>query len=165
MWVTLLIITLIFLFAIILFLILFFRSNVKPRFSVSGLDETFMLRSIENSLNVLVNQYQLENPGNHSVDLTLEPHSSSSHIINRKKIYICVKDRITGQLFNKNTILQVAVHELSHALCPREETQEHGPKFYKINNKLNAIAERLKIFDPHQEIPERYYDVCTSNPT
>jgi len=131
-------------------------TSLQVLLTPSQREDEKVLRELGGMLRLLAEDYQGYYPG-----LEIQSHPKYSHIVGKRRIFLCMRDPETGELFSKNTLIQVAVHELSHALCPESEKQEHGPAFIEVNNRLNELGVRRKLFDPSEPIPERYYEVCT----
>jgi len=72
---------------------------------------------------------------------------TKSYTINKKKIYLCLKDK-NQNYYEFNMLLYVSIHELAHVLC---DEIGHTPKFDRIFHELLQRAIRLGIYDP--EIP------------
>lgn len=69
---------------------------------------------------------------------------NKSYTINKKKIYLCLKDE-KNSYYNMNMLMYVAIHELAHVLC---NEIGHTPKFHRIFDNLLKKAHELKIYDP-----------------
>lgn len=75
-----------------------------------------------------------------------------SYTINKKRIYICLKDE-NNEYYDFNMLMYVAIHELAHVVC---NEIGHTEKFYKIFNELLQKAENLKIYNPKIPIIKDY---------
>jgi hypothetical protein len=75
-----------------------------------------------------------------------------SYTINKKKIYLCLKDE-NGEYYDMNMLIYVAIHELSHVLC---DEIGHTPKFHQIFQKNLEKAIQLGIYDPSKPIIQNY---------
>jgi hypothetical protein len=75
-----------------------------------------------------------------------------SYTINKKKIYLCLKDE-QGEYYDMNMLIYVAIHELSHVLC---DEIGHTPKFYKIFQEQLDKATELGLYDPNKPIISNY---------
>ena len=129
----------IFLFIIVL-LILFFvlRNQVKEYYE--QLDP--VLFKIKENLK----------PLHSSVEKLKFFEGKKSYTINKKKIYLCLKDE-NGEYYDYNMLIYVALHELSHVLC---DEIGHTPKFHRIFEKILKQAELLKIYNPNIPIVKNY---------
>ena len=78
--------------------------------------------------------------------------SNKSYTINKKIIYICIKNE-NNQYYNFNMLMYVAIHELAHVLC---DEVGHTEKFYSIFNKLLDKAEDLNMYDSSVPIISDY---------
>jgi hypothetical protein len=75
-----------------------------------------------------------------------------SYTINKKNVYICLKDE-NGEYYNENMLTYVALHELAHSLC---DEIGHTPKFHKIFDNLLIKAAKKGIFDPTIPLESNY---------
>jgi len=77
---------------------------------------------------------------------------NKSYTINKKKIYLCLKDK-NNQYYELNMLLYVSIHELAHVLC---DEIGHTPKFDRIFHDLLQKAVALNIYDPNLPILSDY---------
>lgn len=77
---------------------------------------------------------------------------NKSYTINKKKIYLCLKDE-NKEYYDFNMLIYVAIHELSHVLC---NEIGHTPKFNQIFQDNLIKAEQLGIYDPSKPIISNY---------
>ena len=75
---------------------------------------------------------------------------NKSYTLNKKKVYICMKDN-DGKYYDKNMLIYVIAHELSHVLC---DEIGHTPKFQEIFDKLLEELAAFGLYNP--EIPINY---------
>lgn len=75
---------------------------------------------------------------------------NKSYTLNKKKVYICMKDN-DGKYYDKNMLIYVIAHELSHVLC---DEIGHTPKFQEIFDKLLEELTEFGLYNP--EIPIDY---------
>lgn len=80
------------------------------------------------------------------------PTNTVSRIVNKSQIYLCLQ-RPNGELYNRNTIIRAAIHELAHLLCGDEN---HTPSFYLLEEKLLEIAQDLRKYTPKLETDPSY---------
>lgn len=114
--------------------------------------------------NQIKEQYQKSDPMLKIIKETIEvldPESvakisfyegSKSYTINKKKIYLCLKDE-NKEYYDFNMLIYVAIHELSHVLC---DEIGHTPKFNRIFQDNLTRAERLGIYDSNKPIITNY---------
>ena len=69
-----------------------------------------------------------------------------SYTLNKKKVFLCLKDKRTGKTYDKNMLIYVLLHELAHVL--NKDDVGHTPAFHAEFDKLLKIAEEKGIFDP-----------------
>lgn len=77
-----------------------------------------------------------------------------SYTINKKKIYMCLRDE-SGDYYDDNMLIFVALHELAHVMC---DEIGHTEKFQVIFQDLLARATQQGIYDP---TIEPIYNYCT----
>lgn len=82
---------------------------------------------------------------------------NKSYTDNKKVIYLCLEDPKTKKEYSMNTIMYVAIHELTHVLNPEWDLGDnHGEAFKKLNEKLLRKSASIGIYDPRYPIPEDY---------
>jgi len=74
-----------------------------------------------------------------------------SYTINKKRIYLCLKQQ--DDYYDFNMLIYVAIHELSHVLC---DEIGHTPKFFSIFHNLLMKANDIGIYDPSIPIVKNY---------
>jgi hypothetical protein len=83
-----------------------------------------------------------------------------SYTLNKNKIYLCLADKKTGQLYDENMLTYVLLHEVAHMLNTGNPNPDddvgHTPQFHKIFDDLLAKAESLGLFDPEIPLVENY---------
>lgn len=114
---------------------------------------------VYSSMNYIVEQYKKEdgklmeirnairplNP--EAIDKVILLEDTKSYTINKKKIYLCLRDE-HGEYYNDNMLIFVAIHELAHVLC---DEIGHTEKFESIFHNLLQEAVEQKIYDPNVE--------------
>lgn len=69
----------------------------------------------------------------------------TSYTINKgEELFLCLRNRDTGELHDINTLMFVVLHELSHIA---ETAFGHGPTFWKTFAFMLNIAEKLKVYE------------------
>ena len=74
-----------------------------------------------------------------------------SYTIDKKYVFLCKRDKKTGEQYHNNQLVLVLIHEISHALC---DEVGHTPKFEAIFEDLLEKASRAGVYDdsiPHVE--------------
>ena len=84
----------------------------------------------------------------------------SAYTENKEVITLCLVNPDTGKYYDLNTIMYVALHELSHVVTP-EGQEEHGDAFKKNFADLLRKAADIGIYDPRRPIPATYCHVGT----
>jgi hypothetical protein len=75
-----------------------------------------------------------------------------SYTINKKKIYLCLKDE-NGEYYDFNMLMYVSIHELSHVIC---DEIGHTQKFHRIFRNMLELAEQKNIYDSSIPIIKNY---------
>jgi len=68
-------------------------------------------------------------------------------------IYICIWDWQNNRLYDFNTLIYAALHEIAHVLSP---SIHHNPPFDTIENLLFQRGQQLGIYDPTKPIDPHY---------
>jgi hypothetical protein len=86
-----------------------------------------------------------------------ESSASTSYSVNKgEELVFCLRSKKEWNKFhNFNTIMYVALHEISHIACPE---YGHGPLFKKIFAFITTISIELNIYTPidFNKTPEEY---------
>jgi hypothetical protein len=82
-----------------------------------------------------------------AVDRITILEDNRSYTINKKKIYMCLRDE-NGEYYDDNMLLFVAIHELAHVLC---DEIGHTDKFQSIFQDLLQQAIAIGIYNPDIE--------------
>lgn len=75
-----------------------------------------------------------------------------SYTINKTYVHICKVDE-NGQLYDKNMLTHVLLHEIAHAICPEIG---HTDRFHSIFEELKEAAICKKLFDPNKPLVQNY---------
>jgi len=118
-------------FIIIVIIIFFMLTRIIEEFK----KEDPMLHRIRNKIRPL-------HPD--MVDNIILLEDTKSYTINKKKVYLCLKDE-NGDYYEDNMLVFVAIHELAHVLC---DEIGHTDKFQSIFQDLLNKATDLQIYDP-----------------
>ncbi len=85
---------------------------------------------------------------------------NKSYTVNKKKIYLCLYDKKTGELYNKNMLVYVLLHELAHVLnegnADPQQDIGHTEAFHAVFDKLLDRAEELGVYDPDVPLIDKY---------
>jgi hypothetical protein len=77
---------------------------------------------------------------------------AKSYTINKSKIFLCLKDE-KDNYYNKNMLMYVLLHEISHCLC---DEINHTDKFHKIFDLLLIEAEKCGIYNSNESLIKDY---------
>lgn len=82
---------------------------------------------------------------------------TSSYTENKRFIGLCVKNPYSGQYYNIDTVMHVALHELTHILDDDYETgHNHSPEFHQKFNMILSRAKKVGIYNPNTRVPVDY---------
>jgi len=78
--------------------------------------------------------------------------NSSSWSVEKKKIFLCLRDRTTGGFYDADVLFFVVVHELAHLAS---KSYGHNDEFMKnfANLKNLAASLRLMVIQPNISVP------------
>ena len=65
-----------------------------------------------------------------------------SYTIDKKYVFLCKRDKKTGEQYHNNQLILVLLHEISHALC---DEVGHTPKFDAIFEDLLEKAKQKNV--------------------
>lgn len=77
----------------------------------------------------------------------------SSYTINKYRIFICLRDKNTNQIYDDNMLTYVILHELAHSVC---NDIGHTDSFKAIFAEMLNRAEFLGLYDPSIPRPADY---------
>lgn len=80
-----------------------------------------------------------------------------SYTENKKIIVLCLRDK-DGKLYDRNTIIYVAIHEFAH-LIQEKYDPDHGPEYQRIFDTLLTRAANLGIYNPHKPLSPHYCSI------
>lgn len=133
------------LFGILTILYVFYRIliEIRDNYENQREDEYVRLlveriRTIDPRVNVVVDQLRFF-------------EGDKSYTIDKKYVFLCKRDKKTGEQYHNNQLVLVLIHEISHALC---DEVGHTPKFEAIFEDLLEKASRAGVYDdsiPHVE--------------
>lgn len=78
---------------------------------------------------------------------------NNSYTENKSAITLCITDPDTGKYYSMNTIMYVALHELSHIIS---KTYGHNEEFKRNFVILLKIATEKGLYDPSLPMPPSY---------
>lgn len=131
------------LFGVLTILYVFYRIliEIRDNYENQREDEYVRLlveriRTIDPRVNVVVDQLRFF-------------EGDKSYTIDKKYVFLCKRDKKTGEQYHNNQLVLVLIHEISHALC---DEVGHTPKFEAIFEDLLEKASRAGVYDdsiPH----------------
>jgi hypothetical protein len=84
----------------------------------------------------------------------------SAYTENKEVITLCLKDPDSNTVYDINTVMYVALHELAHVITP-EGAEEHGEEFKRNFTKLLKEGSERGIYNPSIPMPSTYCRVGT----
>jgi hypothetical protein len=102
---------------------------------------------------VLFNLKKLTSPLHAEIKNLKLYKSDKSYTINKKKIYLCLKDE-NGKYYPTNQLVYVFLHEFAHYL--NKEDIGHTQTFHDIFQDLLKKAEENGIYNPNIPMIENY---------
>lgn len=131
------------LFGILTILYVFYRILIEIRDNYENQREDEYVR-------LLVERIRTIDP---RVDVVVDQlrffEGDKSYTIDKKYVFLCKRDKKTGEQYHNNQLVLVLIHEISHALC---DEVGHTPKFEAIFEDLLEKASRAGVYDdsiPH----------------
>jgi len=79
-----------------------------------------------------------------------------SYTENKTAITLCIVDPSTNRVYDINTIMYVALHELSHIITKADGDESHGEEFKQNFARLIRDAQAMGVYDARQPIPSAY---------
>lgn len=81
-------------------------------------------------------------------------HNSTdkTYVKDKKHIYIVLKKE-NGEFFDNNTLMNAAIHELTHIIC---NDTDHGPVFIENEKLIKQTAIKLKFYNDKTSIDHSY---------
>ena len=133
------------LFGILTILYVFYRILIEIRDNYENQREDEYVR-------LLVERIRTIDP---RVDVVVDQlrffEGDKSYTIDKKYVFLCKRDKKTGEQYHNNQLVLVLIHEISHALC---DEVGHTPKFEAIFEDLLEKASTAGVYDdsiPHVE--------------
>lgn len=81
--------------------------------------------------------------------------SNGSFTEDKKRIYICLKDK-EGNYYEYNDLIHVCLHELAHAFSNTVDYNHTSPEFINNFQYLINRASELNIYDPSKPFVDNY---------
>ena len=87
----------------------------------------------------------------------------SSYTEDKKSITMCIQDPETKRIYDMNTLMYVALHELAHMISKTVSEEEHNEEFRQNFAKLLNQASEIGIYNPNIPIPPTYCGIHKNN--
>ena len=82
-----------------------------------------------------------------------------SYTEDKQLITLCIQNPDSGDYYDINVLMYVALHELSHCITKADGKESHGTEFKGNFSTLLKEAAKKGVYDPRQPIPETYCGV------
>ena len=89
-------------------------------------------------------------------NIPLREGNDGAYTENKSLITLCLKDPKTGEHYDMNTIMYVALHELAHMVS---KSYGHNDEFKKNFTELLKRGAKIGVYDPRRPIPSSYCGV------
>lgn len=110
-----------------------------------------ILDKVRENFTLLKNEYR---------EIPLREGSEGAYTENKSVITLCLKNPETGEYYDMNTIMYVALHELGHIVS---KTHGHNDEFKRNFATLLRRAAAIGIYDPRKIIPASYCGIGPNN--
>lgn len=78
-----------------------------------------------------------------------------SYTEDKKKIFICLKDE-HGQYYPYNQLMNVAIHEVSHAMCPIVDESHVSQEWNTLFRSNLKKAADIGLYNPNEPLIQNY---------
>lgn len=116
-------------------------------------DLTYLFKNQKINSGKFIGSLEPLNNIDHVLDNLLIVEDKESFTINKKVIHLCTKEPKSGKYYDKNTLMYVVLHELSHVLC---NEIGHTEAFYIINKALLDYTVKHGLYDNSKPFIENY---------
>lgn len=100
--------------------------------------------------------YPLDKLNNNNImDKVILYRGKKSYTINKRKIYLCLKDE-EGSYYTLNMLVYVMAHEISHAIC---DEIGHTEKFHRIFEALLEELIKDGLYNPNIPVNSKYCEL------
>jgi hypothetical protein len=84
---------------------------------------------------------------------SIEVSDTYTYVEDKHAIHLVVWNQEKNCLYDDQTIIYAAIHELTHILCPG---RDHSPLFNSMEEHFQDLAADLSIFDPEKDPDPTY---------
>lgn len=79
-----------------------------------------------------------------------------SFTIDKKEIFICLRNKKTKQIYDFDILLYVTLHEIAHVISKTWSNKNHNEEFHNNFKRLLKIARDKKILSENVHVPSDY---------
>jgi hypothetical protein len=116
-------------------------------------DLTYLFKSQKSNNGKFIGTLTPLNDIDKILDNLLIVEDKESFTINKKVIHLCTKEPKSGKYYDKNILMYVVLHELSHVLC---NDIGHTENFYVLNKALLDYAITHGLYDNSKPFINNY---------
>jgi len=89
--------------------------------------------------------------------LTFDESFKGSFTVDKTNVNLCLKNPVSGMIYDQNSITFVALHELAHVINP---LYGHGREFQKIFKNVLKVADKIGVWDSQIPFTKQYCGTC-----
>jgi len=133
---------------IIVLLIVFYRIIIEIQDNYENKKEDEYILSLINEIR------KIDPKVDQIVDQLRFFEGNKSYTIDKTYVFICKRDKKNGEMYHRNQLTLVLLHEISHALCPNVG---HTKEFDEIFEDLLEKATYVGIYNPDPKYAVKNY--------
>lgn len=84
---------------------------------------------------------------------SIEVSDTHTYVENKYAIHLVVWNQEKNCLYDDQTLISAAIHELTHILCPG---RDHSPLFNSMEEHFQDLAIEIGVFDPEKDPDSTY---------
>jgi hypothetical protein len=116
---------------------------------ISEFSDRYLLKWLHSKLITIYQGYQGSNKISADIDARIRQMSlfvsfDKTYTFNKTEIHIVLHNNISGRYFDKNTLLLIGIHEMTHIV---NINKHHDSEFKRIEKEFIHIAEQLRYLN------------------
>lgn len=121
-----------------------------------------ILRNVVERLQTLINHEEFDKMFSgldYSIfqGLTFDESFRGSFTVDKTNVNLCLKNPVSGLIYDINSITFVALHELAHVINP---LYGHGKEFQQIFKNVLKVSDKIGIWDRNIPFTKQYCGTC-----
>lgn len=116
---------------ILLLLLWIYSGGFGNNYNTKIEDDEVKINQVKSRLDDILSVFE-EQP-----EYTIIITTDRTYVVNKETIHLVLRNPKTGQYFDDQTLLSVAIHELAHVICP---DKDHTRLFDSIEYQLETVA-------------------------